>query len=213
MKKDRTGRYGQREERLNVITHGAGFILSIGALILLILRAVQTGTVLHILTFSVFGLSLILLYGASTMYHSAKAGKRRELLQILDHASIYVLIAGTYTPFTLIVLPSPTSWLMFSFIWLCAIIGIVLKLFLTGRYNILSTVMYILMGWVIIIAINPLMEHLSPAGVVLLLAGGIAYTLGAVIYGVKKITYNHAVFHLFVLAGSMCHFLSIYFFV
>jgi len=213
MQKVRTGIYLEREEKLNVISHGIGFLMSIIALIFLIIRALHIGTAVHIMTFTVYGLSMILLYGASTFYHGAKEGRRRERLQIVDHASIYILIAGTYTPYTLIVLPPVIGRIMFAFIWLCAITGIVLKLFLTGRFNILSTIMYVLMGWVIITAIKPLMDHLSLEGVLLLLAGGIAYTFGAVIYGIKKIKYNHAIFHLFVLTGSICHFLSIYLFV
>ena len=212
MKKKITS-YGKIEEILNVISHGTGLVLSILAFILLMIRSLHFGSAVYLISSGVFGISLILLYSASTLYHSAKAGNRRQALQIFDHAAIYVLIAGTYTPYSLITLQGTTGWLIFAVIWICALTGIILKLFFTGRYDVLSTIMYIIMGWIIILAINPLKEHLTIEGVFLLFAGGIAYTLGAVIYGIKKIKFNHAVFHLFVLTGSICHFLSIYFYV
>jgi hemolysin III len=212
MKKKITA-YGQREEALNVISHATGLVLSLLAFILLMIRSLHFESAVYIIGSGVFGLSLILLYTASTLYHSAEAGKRRQKLQIFDHAAIYVLIAGTYTPYSLITLTGITGWLIFAVIWICALTGIILKLFFTGKYDVLSTIMYIVMGWIIILAINPLKENLSIEGVVLLFAGGIAYTLGAIIYGIKKIKFNHVIFHLFVLSGSTCHFLSIYFYV
>jgi hemolysin III len=212
MKKKITA-YGQREEALNVISHATGLVLSLLAFILLMIRSLHFESAVYIIGSGVFGLSLILLYTASTLYHSAEAGKRRQKLQIFDHAAIYVLIAGTYTPYSLITLTGITGWLIFAVIWICALTGIILKLFFTGKYDVLSTIMYIVMGWIIILAINPLKENLSIEGVVLLFAGGIAYTLGAIIYGIKKIKFNHFIFHIFVLSGSICHFLSIYFYV
>ena len=211
--KQRIGKYSATEEKINVITHASGLVLSIIALVLLIMRALRYGDTLHIITFTVFGLSMILLYTASTLYHSAKDKTTRGKLQVFDHASIYVLIAGTYTPFTLIVLPGNLGWIMFGIIWTLALGGVIIKLFFTGRFDLLLTIMYVALGWIVVIALKPLIANLAIEGVILLFAGGIAYTLGAVIYGIKKIPGNHAIFHFFVLIGTLCHFLSIYFFV
>ena len=161
----------------------------------------------------IYGASLIVLYAASTFYHASKDLKLRRKLNIFDHTAIYVLIAGTYTPYTLIVLEGTLGWFIFGFTWVFALIGIVLKLFYTGRFDKLSTMMYVLMGWQIVLVIKPLMNNLSSEGLQLLFAGGISYTLGAIIYSTQKIYYNHAIFHVFVLFGSLCHFFSIYYFV
>jgi len=166
-----------------------------------------------VITFTVFGLSMILLYTSSTLYHSAKDITTRGKLQVFDHASIYVLIAGTYTPFTLIVLPGNLGWIMFGIIWTLALGGVIIKLFFTGRFDILLTIMYVLLGWIVVVVLKPLIANLAIEGVILLFAGGIAYTLGAVIYAIKKVPGNHAIFHFLVLIGSLCHFLSIYFYV
>jgi hemolysin III len=153
------------------------------------------------------------LYAASTFYHSAKKSKLRNRLNIIDHASIYILIAGTYTPFTLVTLKGTIGWVIFGISWGLALTGIILKLFFTGKYNLMSTIMYVLMGWVIVFAIKPLINSLPLAGLLWLVAGGISYTIGAIIYGIKKIKFNHAIFHMFVLMGSFCHFMSVYFYV
>lgn len=213
MKEQRIGKYSPLEEKINIITHASGLGLSIIALILLLLKALRYGDLLHIITFSVFGLSLILLYTASTLYHSAKDMILRGKLQVFDHASIYVLIAGTYTPYTLVVLQGNLGWVMFSIIWSLAIGGVILKLFFTGRFDLLLTIMYVLLGWIVVLVLKPLIANLAIEGVILLFAGGIAYTLGAVIYAIKKIPANHAIFHFLVLIGSLCHFISIYFFI
>lgn len=209
----RAGSYPPFEEKLNIISHAFGFALSIIGLFLLIYRAHTLGDMIHLVSFSVFGASLILLYAASTFYHSATRPNLRYRLNILDHASIYVLIAGTYTPFALVTLSGVTGWIIFGVVWGMALVGVILKLFYTGRYHLLSTSMYVLMGWIIVFAIKPLMNNLEPPGLWWLFAGGIAYTLGAVFFSIKKIKYNHAIFHLFVLTGSFCHFISIYFYV
>jgi hemolysin III len=211
--KQRIGKYSAIEEKVNIITHASGLFLSVVALVLLILRALRYGDTLHVITFTVFGLSMILLYTASTLYHSTKDITTRGKLQVFDHASIYVLIAGTYTPFTLIVLPENLGWIMFGIIWTLALGGVIIKLFFTGRFDVVLTIMYVLLGWIVVVALKPLIANLAIEGVILLFAGGIAYTLGAVIYAIKKIPANHAIFHFFVLLGSLCHFLSIYFFV
>ena len=206
-------RYSNLEERLNVGSHALGFILSLVALVMLTLHAASNGTVLHIISFTIFGASLATLYAASTVYHNAKSEMARKRLNIFDHAAIYVLIAGTYTPFTLITLQGAVRWSIFGISWGMAAIGIILKLFFTGRFDILSTVMYVLMGWMIIFAIKPLLAALPTGGWLWLLFGGISYTLGAVVYSINKIKLNHAIFHVFVLIGSICHFVSVYYYV
>jgi hemolysin III len=205
--------YSQAEERINVISHAAGLILSIVGLILLLAHASFNGTVWHVVSFTIFGASLILLYAASTFYHSASQQELRNRLRIIDHAAIYILIAGTYTPFALVTLKGSTGWVIFGVTWGLAVSGISLKLFFTGKYELLSTLMYVFMGWVIIFAVKPLIQNLSTEGLAWLFAGGIAYTLGAVIYSFKKIRFNHAIFHVFVLIGSISHFLSVYLYV
>ena len=208
-----TGYYSAIEEKLNITTHAVGLVFSVAALVLLVTRATLYGNVWHIVSFSVFGVSLIILYASSTIYHSATNPVLRSRLRIVDHASIYVLIAGTYTPFSLVTLSGLSGWMIFSFSWAMAITGIILKLFFTGRYNLTSTLMYVFMGWIIIFAIKPLINNLSSDGLFWLVAGGIAYTVGAILYGFKKIKFNHAIFHVFVLLGSFCHFVSVYFYV
>jgi len=205
--------YSILEERLNISSHALGFLLSVIALILLVMRANEAGSLMVLISFSVFGISLIVLYAASTIYHSSEKPVLRNKLRIVDHAAIYVLIAGTYTPFTLVVLNSETGWLIFAISWAMAITGIVLKIFFTGRYDRLSTFMYVFMGWIIIFAIEPLLEKLSSEGLFWLITGGVSYTVGAILYGISKLKFNHAIFHVFVLLGSACHFVSVYFYI
>ena len=205
--------YSPIEEKININSHAIGFILSVVALVLLVAHASMHGDVWHIVSFSIFGTSLIILYAASTFYHSAKKPELRKRLKIIDHASIYVLVAGTYTPFTLVTLNGKLGWLIFGISWGLALTGIILKLFFTGKYNLISTSMYVFMGWIIVFAIKPLINNLPPEGFLWLLAGGISYTLGAILYSIKKIKFNHAIFHMFVLTGSFCHFISVYFYV
>ena len=205
--------YSKTEEKLNVLTHALGLILSIIALVLLINHASTNGTATHIVSFTIFGASLILLYSASTFYHYAQSPSLRKKLNILDHSAIYVLIAGTYTPFTLVTLKGWLGWTLFGVTWGIAIIGVFFKLFYTGRYDKISTISYVLMGWIIIFAIKPLIENLPIQGLYWLLTGGIFYSVGAVLYSIKKIRFNHAIFHVFVLLGSFSHFMAIYFYV
>jgi len=202
--------YSPLEEKTNIISHAIGLVLSVVALVLMVMRASQYGNGWHIVSVSIFGVSLMTLYAASTLYHSAKDPTVRSRLRIMDHATIYVLIAGTYTPLTLITLNSTTGWVIFGVSWGMALSGIVLKLFFTGRFNLLSTLMYVFMGWIIIFAIKPLINSLSAEGLFWLFAGGVAYTTGAILYSIKKIKFNHAIFHMFVLLGSFCHFISVY---
>lgn len=205
--------YPPREEKVNIISHASGLILSVIALVLLVGRANLQGDIRYLVSVGIFGISLIVLYAASTLYHNAKAAELRTRLRIFDHASIYILIAGTYTPFTILVLGGRTGWVIFGVVWSLALIGIILKLFFTGRFQIISILMYIFMGWVIVFAIKPLINNLSSDGLLWLFAGGVAYTSGAIIYGIKKIPFNHAIFHICVLLGSVCHFISVYFYV
>ena len=205
--------YTKTEEKLNVLTHGLGLILSIIALILLLIHASKNGTTRHIVSFTIFGASLILLYSASTFYHYFQHPDIRKKLNVLDHASIYVLIAGTYTPFTLVTLQGWLGWTIFGITWGIALIGIFFKLFYTGRFDKISTIAYVTMGWIIVFAIKPLIENLPLNGLYWLLAGGIFYTVGAILYSIEKIKYNHAIFHIFVLLGSFSHFMAIYFYV
>lgn len=205
--------YEPTEEKLNVITHGIGLILSIAALVLLVVYASIYGNVWHVVSFSIYGASLILLYSASTFYHYVQNPKLRHKLNIFDHAAIYVLIAGTYTPFTLVVLKGWIGWTIFGVSWGLALIGVVLKIFYIGKYDKISTAAYVFLGWLIIFAIKPLVSNLPFEGLMWLLSGGIAYTIGAVLYSIRNLKYNHAIFHIFVLLGSFSHFVAVFFYV
>ena len=205
--------YSPLEERINILSHAAGLLLSMVAVVLLVTRASHFGNAWHIVSVAIFGASLIALYAASTTYHSATRVELRARLRVIDHATIYILIAGTYTPFTLITLNGAVGWTIFAVSWGMAIIGIILKLFFTGRFNLVSTLMYVFMGWIIIFAVKPLIANLSSEGLFWLVAGGLSYTIGAIIYSIKKVPLNHAIFHLFVLGGSICHFVAVYFYV
>lgn len=203
--------YSPGEERLNVLSHGLGLLLSIPGMFLLLWKAKQTGDLWHLVSFGIFGFSMILLYSASTFYHRATQPRLRYKLKVFDHAAIYVLIAGTYTPFALVTLRGAWGWSIFGIVWSFALVGVILKLFYTGRYQKLSTSMYVLMGWVMIIAIKPMMENLSVSGLLWILAGGLSYTVGAVFYSINRIKFNHAIFHLFVLFGTFCHYMAVFF--
>lgn len=209
----KTNFYEPKEERFNVWSHFIGFLLSIVALVVLVVKSSLVGNVWHIVSYSIYGSSMILLYLASTLYHNAKSPKIRARLNVFDHAAIYVLIAGTYTPYTLVTLNGTMGWVLFGLIWGVAILGIVFKLFFFGKYDKLSTIMYVLMGWMALIGIKPLLENLSTQGLIWLGLGGIFYTVGAFIYSREKVSYNHAIFHIFVLLGSISHFVSIFFYV
>lgn len=211
--KDKLTYYDSKEERLNIITHGIGFVLSIVALVLLLVYASRYGDVWHITSFAIFGASLIVLYAASTFYHYAKSPELRIKLNILDHAAIYVLIAGTYTPFTLVVLKGWVGWTIFGISWGLALVGIIFKVFYFGRFDRISTIAYVLMGWVVIFAIKPLIEEFPLKGLLWLFGGGLAYTFGAFLYSRKNLRFNHALFHVFVLVGSFCHFMAVFFYV
>ncbi len=202
--------YTRAEERINVFSHGLGLLLSIAALVVLCIKASST---LEIISVTVFASSMVALYAASTIYHSATDPTFRSRMRIVDHAMIYVLIAGTYTPFSLIVLQGAVGWGIFAISWTMAIVGITIKLHYTGRFNRASTAMYVFMGWMIVFAIRPLIAGMTAEGLTWLFAGGISYTLGALFYSIKTLPFGHAIFHVFVLAGSACHFVAVYCFV
>ena len=202
--------YSFNEERINVASHAIGLALSVIGTFLLLYNSIKYGEIIHIVSALIYGISLILLYTASTLYHKSTKEKLRKRLNVFDHASIFVLIAGSYTPFLLISLNGTLGWRFFIFIWLAAITGVILKLFFFGKYEILSTIMYIVMGWVIIFVLTPLRNNLDTNGVFWLFIGGVLYTLGAVFYSIGKLKMNHAIFHIFVLLGSISHFIAIY---
>lgn len=205
--------YPQHEEKLNIVTHAVGIFGAVLALIFMLIKIVPLHSLAHLLSALIYGISLVTLYTASTLFHSSNKPRLRHRLNIFDHCAIFFLIAGTYTPYALITLRGTTGWVVLAVIWMIALGGIVLKFFFTGKYRILSTIMYVGMGWVVVFAIKPLYNNLDFAGFMWLMVGGLAYTLGAVLYAVKKIPYNHAIFHVFVLMGSASHFISIYYYV
>ncbi len=205
--------YEWKEEMLNVATHGLGVALSIAALVLLVVYASLDGDAWHVVSFSIYGASLLFLYLASTTFHLSRRLKLRQWLNVADHAAIFLLIAGTYTPYSLVTLRGPWGWSIFGVVWGLAIAGMLLKIFYTGRFNLLSTLIYVLLGWFILIAISPLVNALPTGGLLWLLAGGISYTVGSLFFLFNRIPYNHAIFHLFVLAGSVCHFVSVFWYI
>ena len=203
----------KREESINIWSHFIGIILSVIGLILLIIKGVNLNSNLHIVSYSVYGISMIVLFFASTLYHSTKDSEVRKRRNIFDHIAIYFLIAGTYTPFTLIVLKGAWGLSILSIVWGIAFVGFVIKLFFTGRFNIISTIGYIIMGLVIIFAIKPLTNNLPNEGLLWLALGGVSYIIGAVLYLIRRIPYNHAIFHMFVLIGALCHYIAVYFYI
>lgn len=204
-----TNQYSLQEEIFNAVTHGIGALLAAAALALLIVFAALHGNVWHIVSFSIYGASLILLYLCSTLYHSFQNQRVKSIFKIFDHSAIYLLIAGTYTPFTLVTLRGKLGWTIFGIVWGLATAGVIFKAFFARKFKLLSTLTYLLMGWVIVFAFKPLVQNLSVEGIRLLVAGGILYSVGAIFYLFKKIPFNHAIFHIFVLGGSVCHFFSI----
>jgi len=201
------------EELANRLTHGIAALLSIAGLVVMVVFASLRGTVWHVVSVSIYGASLILLFSASTLYHSLSTTRAQARLQVFDHASIFILIAGTYTPFMLGPLRGAWGWSLFGVVWGLALVGVIAKLFLTGRFQRLSTVIYLLMGWICVIAVKPMLSTIPAWGLGWLLAGGMFYSLGVIFYLGHRIPWNHAIWHLFVMAGSLCHFVSVLFFV
>ncbi len=205
--------YSLGEEIANAVTHGLGIGLSIAALTLLVVFAAIWGNGWHLASAIVYGVTMLLLYVASTLYHSIPGERARHVFKIIDHSSIYLLIAGTYTPFTLVTLRDSGGWWLFGIVWALAITGVALEAFWVYRPKWVSSVVYLGMGWLVIFMIKPLLENLASGGIWLLVAGGLAYSLGTVFYVLKKVPYTHAIWHLFVLGGSVCHFLAVMLFV
>ena len=200
------------EERLNAWSHGLGAALGIAGLVLLIVFLKQE-TPYALFSVIVYGISIIILFLASTFYHAVNGEKRKHYFRIVDHISIYLLIAGTYTPVLLIMLPDSLGWELFWTAWGIAAFGVILKLFFTGRFETFSTVLYLVMGWLIVFDFSTLADRMENNGLLLLFAGGLFYTVGIVFYAIEKIPYNHVIWHFFVLGGAICHFFMVYFFV
>ena len=197
------------EEIFNSITHGIGALLSIAALIILTVFAVNKGNAWHVVSFTIFGTSLFLLYLSSTLYHSFTKEKIKNLFARFDHAAIFLLIAGTYTPFVLTTLRGPLGWSLFGIIWGLAIAGIIIRSIYLTRFRKLMVGIYVGMGWMFLIAIVPMIKNLPASSLIFLLAGGACYSLGVVFYVWRNLKYGHGIWHLFVLAGSITHFFSV----
>ena len=201
------------DNTLSAVTHGIGFCLAVAGLVLLIIKAAATHSPLRIVTFTIYGSCLLLLYLFSTLFHSLIFTRVRNVFQIFDHSSIYLLIAGSYTPYSLVAIGGMWGILLFSLVWLIAVFGIVYYIFNRGKHVILDTVLYVAMGWLVILAGNYLYVRLSPVGFWLLVGGGVAYTVGAFLYTMKRIPFIHVIWHLFVILGSALMYFSILFYV
>ncbi len=197
------------EEIFNGVTHGIGALLSIAALVILIIFSVMKGNAWHVVSFTVFGSTLILLYVSSTLYHSFTKEKIKNLFARFDHASIFLLIAGTYTPFLLTTLRGPLGWTLFGIIWGIAIAGVVIRSIYLTRFRKLMVGIYLVMGWMFVIAVVPLVEKLPVTSVTFLFTGGGCYSIGVIFYAWRNLKFGHGIWHLFVLAGSICHFFSV----
>jgi hemolysin III len=206
-------RYTKAEERANSLTHGFGAALAVIGLVVLIIFANLYGTIWHVVSCSIFGSALILLYLASTLYHAIFHQKTKAILRLIDHSAILVLIAGTYTPITLVTLRGPWGWSLFGLIWGLAVLGIAIETTRLRRYRGAMIGLYVSMGWAVVAAIKPMLHNFGHGGLWLLLAGGLAYTGGIVFYLWHRLPYNHAIWHLFVLAGSILHYFAILFYV
>lgn len=201
--------YGRVEERLNGLTHGLGAVFSVIGLVVLIFQAVKTGDIWYIISFSVYGVSLVSMYLSSTLYHSSDDPVRKVVLQKLDHSAIFLLIAGTYTPFLLVNLRGALGWSLFGIVWGITMIGLILKFRMISRWKGISVGLYLGMGWLAVFAGKELVRQLDSTSLILLIIGGLCYTIGVVFYLWRRLPYNHAIWHLFVLGGSVTHYFSI----
>ncbi len=202
-----------QEEVWNGITHGIGTGLAIAGLTLLVVLAAVNGDSWRVVSFSIYGGTLVLLYLASTLYHSIQIPRVKGVLQVLDHAAIYLLIAGSYTPFLLVNLRGRLGWTLLGIVWGLAFLGIALRTIFVGRYEKLAVVGYLLMGWLLVVAFKELQAALPAGGIALIIAGGICYTVGVIFFAWRKLPYNHAIWHLFVMGGSICHFFAMLYYV
>ena len=198
-----------KEEIANSISHGLGLVLALVAVPVLVLSAMRAGDVRFLIGVSVFGATMVLLYLASTLYHSVTHEAAKHWFRLFDHTAIFLLIAGSYTPFALGVLRGPWGWSMLAAVWTLAIVGITLKIIARTRHSRISIVLYVLMGWLAVVATKPILELIPPPGILLILAGGIAYTDGLAFFAAHRIRYNHFIWHLFVIAGTVCHFFAV----
>ena len=201
------------EELANTITHGIGLALSIAGFIALLVVAAFRGGALRIISCAIYGATLVCLYAASTLYHSLSSPRVKRALKIFDHSAIYLLIAGTYTPFTLVTLRGGWGWSLFATVWALAMAGIVFKLWFIDHFKILSTVLYLAMGWIALIAIKPLVSTIPPHGLYWLVAGGLLYSIGVAFFAAQRLPFGHAIWHVFVIAGSTCHYFAVLFYV
>jgi hemolysin III len=202
--------YSRKEETANIITHGIGILASIVGLIFLVILAQAKGDQWHLVSFAIFGISLLLMYTSSSLYHSVSGDKAKRYLRKLDHSVIYILIAGTYTPYLLTNLRGTTGWIMFVVVWTFAAVGIIIKLATQIKSKWVSAVIYLGMGWLAIFIAPSMVDNLSTLSIIFLLAGGLFYSIGVIFYVRKRLPYHHAVWHLFVLGGSICHYFSVY---
>lgn len=210
---EETRRITYINEIANSVTHGLGALLAIAALVLLVVFANIYGNAWHLVSFSIYGSTLVMLYMSSTLYHSIQIPRIKSILRVIDHSAIYVLIAGTYTPFTLVTLREGQGWVLFGIVWGLALAGIIYKTFFINRFEVISTLFYPVMGGLIIFFIRDLQANLALPGVILLAAGGVSYIFGMIFYAAKDKLLMHAIWHLFVLGGSVCHFFAILFYV
>ncbi|MEW6052538.1 MAG: hemolysin III family protein [Nitrospirota bacterium] len=203
--------YRRGEEIAHSVTHGIGTVLAVAGLIILIVFTPSSGSARQILSYSIFGAALILLYAASTLYHGLTHPSAKKVLRVIDHSSIYLLIAGTYTPFTLVNLKGAWGWSLFGVVWGLALLGIILQFTPLRRHSLIRLVLYLTMGWTALVAIKPLAASLPMNALALIVAGGIAYTVGILFYLWRRLPYHHAIWHLFVLSGSIMHYLAVLF--
>lgn len=201
--------YSLGEEIANSVTHGIGAVLSVAGLTALVLLAAIHGDAWRVVSFSIYGSTLIILYLISTLYHSFPQPRLKRIFRTLDHAAIYLLIAGTYTPFLLVTLRGALGWTLLAVVWSLAVVGVVWKLFFMDRLKVVATMAYLFMGWIAIIAVKPMIANLSTVGMILVATGGAVYSLGVIFYVWRKLPYNHAIWHLFVLVASICHFFAV----
>jgi hemolysin III len=199
----------EREELVNALTHSVGVLVASAGAAVLIVFAALYGTVWHIVACSVYGATLVLMFAASTLYHAARTVHTKHYLNIVDHCAIYLLIAGTYSAYTLTILRSPLGWVVFGIVWACALAGIILKTAFIGHFRVLSTIAYLAIGWVCIILAKQILETVPTGGLILLFGGGLAYSFGVIFYLWRSLPFNHAFWHLFVLAGGALQYFSV----
>jgi hemolysin III len=197
------------EEVAHSVTHGVGLLAAVAGLVVLVILAAATRDPWRITSCAIYASTLVLLYGASTLYHALSATRARHIFRVLDHSAIFLLIAGTYTPFALVSMRGPWGWTLLAIVWGLAVLGIAAKLVFGTRWPVISTALYLLMGWTVVIAVKPLVAHVPPGGIAWLVAGGLAYTGGVAFYAWTRLRYSHAIWHLFVLAGSVCHYIAV----